>query len=53
MEAEGSSGKVHVLFTVIKRSDIQKVLNIIKKFNPKAIYTVENISSVRTGIFPK
>lgn len=52
MEAQGSTGKVHVIFTIIKRSDLMKVLNIIKRFNPKAFYTIEDVRSVSEGIFP-
>lgn len=52
-EATGSTGPVHIIFTIIKRSDVQQVLTVIKRFNPKAFYTVENISSVKEGIFPK
>ncbi len=52
MEAQGSTGKVHMIFTIIKRSDLTKVLNIIKRFNPKAFYTIEDVRSVSEGIFP-
>src|SRR3989338_337400 len=52
MEAQGSTGKVHMIFTIIKRSDLMKVLNIIKRFNPKAFYTIEDVRSVSEGIFP-
>ena len=41
--AEGPDGKVHLIFSVIERKDIQKVVNIIKKFNPNAFYTIEDV----------
>lgn len=53
MEAQGRTGKVHVIFTIMKRSDIPSALNVIKKLNPKAFYTIENINSVQEGIFPQ
>jgi uncharacterized protein YebE (UPF0316 family) len=41
--AEGRYGKVNVLFFVINRERLPLVLNAIKKFNPKAFYTVESV----------
>lgn len=45
--AEGREGKVNILFMVIKRDQLQEVLNIIIQFNPRAFYTVENVRKVR------
>lgn len=50
--AEGSSGPVNVIFTVIKRASIGQVVAGIKEFNPRAFYTVEDIQSVTEGVFP-
>jgi uncharacterized protein YebE (UPF0316 family) len=53
MPARGSTGDVHVIFTIVKRSDAVNVLRIIERFNPKAFYTIEDIRSVQEGIFPR
>lgn len=45
--AEGREGKVNILFMVVRRNKLQKVLNIIMQFNPKAFYTVESVRMVR------
>ena len=50
--AYGTSGKVDVIFTVIKRSAIDNVLQIINRFNPRAFYSIENVKAVREGNFP-
>ena len=52
MPAQGAAGKVHVLFTIVKRADAPKVVDLIRRFNPRAFYTVESIQSVKEGIFP-
>lgn len=52
VSASGMSGKVDIIFTVIKRSAVDKVLEIIHRFNPRAFYSIENIKSVREGTFP-
>ncbi len=43
--AEGRYGKVNVLFFVINRERLPIALNAIKKFNPKAFYTIESVKS--------
>ncbi len=52
VDAEGMTGKVHVIFTIIKRSDLSKVVEIIARFNPTAFYSVEDIRSVSKEVFP-
>ncbi len=53
IDAKGSMGPVKVVFTIIKRKDIQHVLGIIRKFNPLSFYTIEDIRSFRKGVFRK
>ncbi|MEN8192144.1 MAG: DUF2179 domain-containing protein [Bacteroidota bacterium] len=44
--AEGTFGPVHLIFSVLKRSKIIQVIDIIKKFNPKAFYSIEDVRYV-------
>ncbi len=46
VDAEGTKGKVKIIYTVINRQNIQKVINIVKKYNPKAFYQIEDIRYV-------
>lgn len=43
---EGKFGPVNVLFTVIRRNQLEEVITIIKHFNPQAFYTVESVKKV-------
>lgn len=52
VEAQGSDGNVNVLFMVIRRGDFETITDLIKKFNPKAFYTLEDVKFVSEGIFP-
>lgn len=52
VDAEGRNGKVEIIFTVIPRRDLPGVLNIIKQFNPRAFYSVEDVRLASEGIFP-
>jgi uncharacterized protein YebE (UPF0316 family) len=51
VEAQGSREKVHLIFTIVQRNELPKVLEIINRFNPKAFYTVEDVRAVKEGIF--
>ncbi|MDD5143427.1 DUF2179 domain-containing protein [Methanoregula sp.] len=52
LDGEGGKGQVKVIFTIIKRQDLQHVVAIIKDFNPDAFYSVEDVKSVAEGVFP-
>ncbi|MCK9223751.1 MAG: DUF2179 domain-containing protein [Candidatus Muirbacterium halophilum] len=53
VKAEGITGKVDIIFTVIRKENLRKVVDIIKKFNPNAFYSVEEVKDVSEGIFPE
>lgn len=52
VEAHGAKEKVHIIYTIVQRTELQKVLSIIDQFNPKAFYTIEDVRTVNEGIFP-
>jgi uncharacterized protein YebE (UPF0316 family) len=51
IDGEGLFGKVKVIFTIIKRADIDDVLASIKKYNPQAFYTIEDVRSVSEAAY--
>ena len=51
-EATGTTGPVHIIFSVIKRSNLNEIVEIIKKHNPKAFYMVSDIRAVSEGLYP-
>jgi uncharacterized protein YebE (UPF0316 family) len=50
VNAEGSRGPVKVVFSIIKRKDIHDFVAIIKRFNPNAFYTIEDVRAVHEGV---
>ena len=52
VEGTGAQGKVNIIFTIIPRKQVIRVIEIVKKFSPSAFYTIEDISFVEEGIFP-
>jgi uncharacterized protein YebE (UPF0316 family) len=47
--AEGESGPVTVIFTIVKRRSLPEVIEIIKQDAPTAFYSVEDIRHVSEG----
>jgi len=52
MDAQGASGPVRIIFTVVRRYDIDEIDSVIQKHNPKAFYSVEDVKFVSEGAFP-
>jgi uncharacterized protein YebE (UPF0316 family) len=50
LEAEGSQGKVGIIYSIINRKNISEIVQIIKEYNPNAFYTVEDIRFVSQQI---
>jgi hypothetical protein len=43
---------VQIVLTVIKRKDWERVRNIIRTFDPKVFYSVDDLQSAAEGVFP-
>lgn len=52
VDGRGAHGEVQVIFTVVKRSHIEEVQQLIHQFNPKAFYSIDEVGDVERGIFP-
>jgi uncharacterized protein YebE (UPF0316 family) len=50
--AEGSSGRVHVVYSIINRSALKDVAAIVKRFNPQAFYSIEDVRFASKELFP-
>lgn len=50
--AKGGTENVSIIHTIVKRAEIQKVEEIIRDYNPKAFYSIEEVKFVSQGIFP-
>ncbi|MFA6224821.1 MAG: DUF2179 domain-containing protein [Methanoregula sp.] len=53
IDGEGATGKVKMVFTIIKRQDLPHVISIITQYNPAAFYFIEEVKSVAEGVFPE
>jgi uncharacterized protein YebE (UPF0316 family) len=50
--ARGVAGQVRIVLTIIRRKNLNKVVEIIRRFNPNAFYSTENIRYVSKEVFP-
>ncbi len=51
VEAQGAVGPVKMIFTIIKRKNVQTVVKLIREFNPTAFYSIEDIKNANQGVF--
>ena len=52
VDGEGAQGKVQIIFTIVPRKEVKKIVEIVKRFNPLAFYSIEEVGFVERGIFP-
>ena len=52
VDGHGTSGQVKVVFTVVPRREVHNIVGLIRQFNPRAFYSIEEIGLVERGTFP-
>lgn len=50
--AQGATGPVTMVFTVVPRREVPRVIDLIKAFDPNTFYAVDDIHAVEAGVFP-
>jgi uncharacterized protein YebE (UPF0316 family) len=53
IDGHGAKGPVKIIFTVVKRTDVETVLKLIQQHNPQAFYSIEDTKAARQGVFPQ
>lgn len=51
-DGQGSTGKVKLIYITVERKDIEYIIEIITRFNPRAFFSVEEVRLENAGIFP-
>ncbi len=52
VDAMGEGGAVKVIFSIVKRKKVAQIIEVIKRFNPNAFYTIEDVRFVNETFFP-
>ena len=47
IDAKGEETNVEMIFVIVKRKELQKVLRMIRKFDSKAFYSIEDVKDLR------
>lgn len=50
-DAAGGTENVSIIYSIIKRTELLKIAELIKTYNPKAFYSIEDVKYVSSGIF--
>lgn len=52
VDGEGKYGPVKILMMLVARTELPQTLEIVDHHNPHAFYSIEDVRSVKEGIFP-
>lgn len=52
LDGHGSAGPVSVIYTIVRRRNVDQALGIIRKTAPEAFITIEETRSTEKGFFP-
>ena len=50
--ADSSEGPVEIIFLPVRRKEVEGLIDQVKKFNPTAMYTIEDVRDLSTGALP-
>jgi len=51
--AKGTSGRVRLLFSIIRRRELDRVMDIVQRLHPKAFVSISDVRMANEGIFPR
>ena len=51
VDIEGMTGKLKMIFAIIKRQDLKEVMAIVSDHNPNAFVTIEDVKTAQEGYF--
>lgn len=52
VDGHGATGPVLLIYTIVMRRELERVIRIIQETSPKSFFTVEELRAAQQGIFP-
>lgn len=52
IDARGATGPVQVIYTIVRRKQVRRVIELIDLHAPKAFYVIEDVRTTTQGVFP-
>jgi uncharacterized protein YebE (UPF0316 family) len=49
--ASGLTGRVRIVFTIIRRKNLSEVIDVVKQYNPASFFSIEDVRSVSSKKF--
>jgi len=50
-EAHGATEEVSIIYSIVKRNDLPHVVDIIRKYNPNAFYSIADVKFVNKNLY--
>lgn len=51
VDIEGMTGKLKMIFMIVKRKDLKEAMGIIQEHNPQSFVTIEDVKTAKEGYF--
>lgn len=51
VDIEGMTGKLKMIFAIIKRKDLKELMALVNEYNPHAFVTIEDVKTAQEGYF--
>ncbi|MCX6183211.1 MAG: DUF2179 domain-containing protein [Bacteroidetes bacterium] len=51
VDGHGATGPVKIIFTIARRKQVKKIVQLVEQCNPNAFYSIEDIRNTKNGIF--
>jgi uncharacterized protein YebE (UPF0316 family) len=52
IDAQGTTGPVKMVFSIVERHDTHRIISLIERFDPNAFYTIEDVRFVSECVMP-
>jgi uncharacterized protein YebE (UPF0316 family) len=52
IDGQGSRGPVRIVLSVIRRKQTERVLALVRRFDPRVFYSVDDIQTAAAGVLP-
>lgn len=51
VDAQGAKGPVKMIFSIVRRKNLQQVVELIETLQPNAFYSIEDVRNAHLGVF--
>ncbi len=52
VDGQGAQGPVQILFSLVRRRDLERMLTLVQRHDPAAVYSVEDVRQAAERVYP-